>query len=161
MLKSLESIYFMTHAKYNSLNFYRPHLLKKGFITPCPAARIVWGSLDLTPYSLFKHGFQFFQVGSVLGVCRRHTCYRGNTALSRYIAVIFIGRFHERRPITRPWGRSMGCCSWMQSVTEVQSCNCCCVCITVLQMTAIYRVYSIYIYILYIYTHINWCVALW
>ena len=72
----------MTHAKYNSLIFYRPHLLKKGFITPCPAARIVRGSLDLTPYSLFEHGFQFFQVGSMVGVRRRHTYSRDNMLTS-------------------------------------------------------------------------------
>ena len=40
-----------------------------------------------------------------------------STMRSRYIAVMFLWRFHERHPITR----DMGCRSWMQSVVEVVS----------------------------------------
>ena len=51
--------------------------------------------------------------------CRYHTVQY--TVRSRYIAVILLWRFHERHPIARPWGRDIGCCSWMQNLAEVVS----------------------------------------
>ena len=35
------------------------------------------------------------------------------------MAVIFVWRSHEKHPIARPWGRDIGCSSWMQGVAEV------------------------------------------
>ena len=41
------------------------------------------------------------------------------TVRSWYIAVIFLRITHERHPIARPWGRGMGCRSWMQGLIEI------------------------------------------
>ena len=41
------------------------------------------------------------------------------TVHSQYIVVIFLGTSHERHPITPPWGRVMGCHSWMRSLAKV------------------------------------------
>ena len=45
--------------------------------------------------------------------------YMLDTARSRYIVVIIRWRSHERHTIARPWGRGMGCHSWMQSLAEL------------------------------------------
>ena len=68
-----------------------------------------------------------------------------NTVSSRYIVIVFLWRFHERRPIARPWGRDMGCHhEWHPiflphgelwgvirecKVWLTYHCNCCSVCI--------------------------------
>ena len=53
---------------------------------------------------------------------------------SRYIALIFLWRFHERHPKAYQRGRDMGYRSWVKSGRSCMThdCNCCSVCITVL-----------------------------
>ena len=54
-----------------------------------------------------------------LCVSRNRVKCGSGTVRSRYIAVIFLRIFHERLPIARPWGRVMGCRSWVQGLIEV------------------------------------------
>ena len=88
-----------------------------------------WVTVQFVPYS--THDFIAVGVCCVcITICQyirviffsrmqRFTLSLYRTVHSRYIPVIFLWRSHERHPIARPWGRGMGCRSWVRSLAEV------------------------------------------
>ena len=94
------------------------------------AVSIVSGGWDGTRsqnHSVWKEGNALFIVHRPCHDCRwsgdvmSQGINSHGTVRSRYIAVIFLWRSHERHLLARPWGRDMGCRSWMQRLAEFVS----------------------------------------
>ena len=48
-----------------------------------------------------------------------------HTVRCRYNVVKFLPKPHKRHPISRPWGRGMGCLLWVQPLIRFCSSRCC------------------------------------